>query len=87
MLTILYSGTVGYHLKELQVGSDRTVQRYSRLSSKVGTGGCSPYCTAGTVGYRLKEVQVGAHHTVQLYSRLSSKGGTGRCSPYCTAVL
>ncbi len=66
MLTILYSGTVGYHLKEVQVGAHHTVQRYSigyhlkevqvdahhtvqlysRLSSKGGTGRCSPYCTA-----------------------------------------
>ncbi len=39
MLTILYSCTVGYHLKEVQVGAHHTVQLYSRLSSKVGAVG------------------------------------------------
>ncbi len=38
MFTILYSCTVGYHLKEVQVGAHHTAQLYSRLSSKGGTG-------------------------------------------------
>ncbi len=76
MLTILYRGTVGYHLtiryigtvsyllKEGEVGPHFIIHRYSRLSSKVGKGRSLSCCiSVFTAGYHIKEVQVGAHYT------------------------